>query len=387
MKYMGSKLSMLQNGLGTLIRSRARSAERVVDLFSGSAAVSWFVAEHTKTPVLANDLQEFASVLARAVIGRTKPLDPASAGAQWFVAANTQIWNSPAWYEAKALERSKGPTKELVAACREFCKSKPEIGVIWGAYGGHYFSPSQALAIDALRSGLPTSEPARSVCLASVIIAASKCAAAPGHTAQPLSADARSGQKSIRDAWKHDPVLVTLRVLHELCARFSKVAGEAVTLDAMGLAKNLKPGDLAIVDPPYSDVQYSRFYHVLETIARGSCGDVQGRGRYPAVELRPQSRFSKRSESEQAMRDLLGSLSEAGASVIVTFPRDECSNGLSGEVIATMAQENFRVCSKLVTGRFSTLGGDNTTRKARVNSEELILSLRPKRRGLSSRTA
>jgi adenine-specific DNA methylase len=155
----------------------------------------------------------------------------------------------------------------------------------------------------------------------------------------------------------------------------------------MGLAKNLKPGDLAIVDPPYSDVQYSRFYHVLETIARGSCGDVQGRGRYPAVELRPQSRFSKRSESEQAMRDLLGSLSEAGASVIVTFPRDECSNGLSGEVIATMAQENFRVCSKLVTGRFSTLGGDNTTRKARVNSEELILSLRPKRRGLSSRTA
>jgi adenine-specific DNA-methyltransferase len=386
-KYMGSKLSMLQNGLGPLIRSRARSVERVVDLFSGSGAVSWFVAENTRTPVLANDLQEFASVLARAVIGRTGPLDPASVGAAWFVAANAQIWNTLIWYEAKALERSAGPTKQLVAACRKLCESKPDVGTIWGAYGGHYFSPSQALAIDALRNTLPISEPARSVCLASVIIAASKCAAAPGHTAQPLSADAPSGQKSIRDAWKHDPVLVTLRVLHELCARFSKVAGQTLTEDAVHLAKNLGPGDLAIVDPPYSDVQYSRFYHVLETIAKGSCGDVEGRGRYPAVQLRPQSKFSRRSESEQAMRDLLGSLSEAGASVIVTFPREECSNGLSGEAIEAMALENFRVCSQLVTGRFSTLGGDNTSRKARVNSEELILSLRPKRRGLSSRTA
>ncbi|MFY9909572.1 MAG: DNA adenine methylase [Candidatus Sulfotelmatobacter sp.] len=377
---MGSKLSMLQNGLGTLIRSRARSAERVVDLFSGSAAVSWFVAENTQTRVLSNDLQEFASVLARAVIGRTAPLDPAQLGTQWFVGANAQLWGSRVWYEAKALERSKGPTKELVATSRKFCEGRSDVGVIWGAYGGHYFSPSQALAIDALRGNLPASEPARSVCLAAVIIAASKCAAAPGHTAQPLSPDAPSGQKSIRDAWKHDPASVALRVLHELCARFSKVAGEVTTQDAVSLAKNLSPGDLAIVDPPYSDVQYSRFYHVLETIAKGSCGDVNGRGRYPAVEFRPQSRFSKRSESEHAMRDLLGSLSEAGASVIVTFPREECSNGLSGDAIALMAQENFCVCSQLVAGRFSTLGGDNTTRKARVNSEELILSLRPKRR-------
>jgi adenine-specific DNA-methyltransferase len=366
---------MLQNGLGTLVRSRARSAGRVVDLFSGSAAISWFVAENTRTPVLANDLQEFASVLARAVVSRTEALDPIQLGKQWFVEAEAQIWSSRAWYEAKAIERSICTMKELVVKCRKFCGQRPEVGTIWSAYGGHYFSPSQALAIDALRSKIPREEPGRSVCLASLIIAASKCAASPGHTAQPLSPDAASGQKSIRDAWKNDPVLVTLRAFNDLCERFSNVRGEVRTLDALDLARTLNKDDLVIVDPPYSDVQYSRFYHVLETIAKGSCGEVTGRGRYPAFGLRPQSKFSKKSESEQAMRDLLESLADVGAGVIITFPSADCSNGLSGKRISEIAKDAFRVRSKIVTGKFSTLGGDNQNRKSRLKSKELILSL------------
>lgn len=377
---MGSKLSMLQNGLGTLIRLRSRSAKRVVDLFSGSAAVSWFVAESTRTPVLANDLQEFAAVLARAVIGRTASLDPVEVGRSWFAAAAMQVWNCPAWYEAKALERAKGNTKDLVRRSRKLCTRNPDIGVVWRAYGGHYFSPSQALVIDALRANLPPEEPEKSVCLASLIIAASKCAAAPGHTAQPLSPEAPSGQKAIRDAWKLDPFLVALRALEQLCSRFSQVPGEATTRDAIELANDLGAGDLVILDPPYSDVQYSRFYHVLETIAKGDCGEVQGRGRYPAFELRPQSRFCKKSESGEAMRELLGALARVRARVIITFPSEMCSNGLSGKDITKMAQEEFCVDSQLVTGRFSTLGGDNENRKSRVKSKELILSLRPRPR-------
>ena len=46
--------------------------------------------------------------------------------------------------------------------------------------------PSEADAIDAFRASLPRSEPSRTIALAALIRAASKCAAAPGHTAQPF---------------------------------------------------------------------------------------------------------------------------------------------------------------------------------------------------------
>ena len=63
MKFMGSKRAMLANGLGEIVRSESKQAERFVDLFVGSGAVAWYVAEATATKVLAVDLQEFATVL------------------------------------------------------------------------------------------------------------------------------------------------------------------------------------------------------------------------------------------------------------------------------------------------------------------------------------
>ena len=53
MKYMGSKITMLKNGLGQLLINQAITAERVVDLFTGAGFVAWYIAENTDKPVLA----------------------------------------------------------------------------------------------------------------------------------------------------------------------------------------------------------------------------------------------------------------------------------------------------------------------------------------------
>ncbi|MCB9133376.1 MAG: hypothetical protein H6647_20845 [Anaerolineales bacterium] len=45
-----------------------------MDLFCGSAVVSWFLAEHTENVVLAADLQLYAVTLAQAVLTRTRSL-------------------------------------------------------------------------------------------------------------------------------------------------------------------------------------------------------------------------------------------------------------------------------------------------------------------------
>lgn len=89
MKYMGSKRAMLTNGLGHLIEEKARGRSRFVDLFCGSGAVSAFVAQRAKLPVLASDLQEYATTLTEAVICRTGSFD---------AIVTTESWHSAGLY-------------------------------------------------------------------------------------------------------------------------------------------------------------------------------------------------------------------------------------------------------------------------------------------------
>mgnify|MGYP000682742737 CR=1 FL=1 len=77
MKYMGSKRFMLQNGLGDLLREQLPYAKRFIDPFCGSGGVINFVATNQsfKGEIIAGDLQKYAVILARAVIGRTDVFD------------------------------------------------------------------------------------------------------------------------------------------------------------------------------------------------------------------------------------------------------------------------------------------------------------------------
>jgi adenine-specific DNA methylase len=148
--------------------------------------------------------------------------------------------------------------------------------------------------------------------------------------------------------------------------------------NALDVAPTLTCDDLVIVDPPYSSVQYSRFYHVLETVARGHCSPVAGTGRYPIPEERPKSEFTYKSQSATALETLLAGLAAVGATIIFTFPRETCTNGLSGQIILETARTWYEVDENNVVGKFSTLGGNNRRRAARKSSDELILLMRPR---------
>ncbi len=377
MKYMGSKRYMLQNGFGSAITAAAADSERVVDLFAGSAAVSWYAAERFKQPVLAVDLQSYSAILARAVIARTKPLDLESIERQWLTptlrsARATKQWSPSGHFDQPT-------TKTRVREARRFC-AREEVGPIAAAYGGHYFSPRQALLIDRALLRLPAREPNRSACRAALIAAAAYCAAAPGHTAQPFQPTV-SALPYIRENWGRDPIAYARSWLREIAPRHARKRGATEVADALDVAERLSSTDLVIIDPPYSDVQYSRFYHVLEAIARADESSaevtISGVGRYPPFAQRPRSDFSLKSRSEEAIEDLLDALADAGCRAIITFPKALCSNGLSGIQIARLARRQFKVQTKTVKGNFSTLGGNGTTRAARAASAELIISLSP----------
>jgi adenine-specific DNA-methyltransferase len=374
MKYMGSKRAMLTNGLGHLIDREIGKAKRFVDLFAGSSAVTRHAACSHNIPVLAFDLQHYSKVLAGAVLDRDQPL---VADTIW------SAWNKRA--QARFSKLAGVPVTDTinsksVAAFRIW--SAQQSGVITRAYGGHYFSPTQASWIDSFLETLPTKISEKNVALAALIDAASQSAAAPGHTAQPFQ-PTRGARKYLETSWKVDlPSKVALG-LKALASIHAIQIGASNVADANKAAQQVREGDLVFLDPPYSGVHYSRFYHVLETIARMECGEVSGVGRYPPPSERPRSSYSMKGEAIEALDDLLATIAHRGGKAIVTFPDHECSNGLSGESIIDMSAEYFRISIKEVDSKFSTLGGKvlpagKAGRGGRQYRSELILVLDPK---------
>lgn len=367
---------MLQNGLGDLLAKEVEDSQRFVDLFTGSGAVAWHVAERFSLPVFAFDLQAYSVVLANAVISREVKVNWKSIWQRWRYRANHHFKEFPRIADARILN------KNIVTDFRAWAVEQNDLAIT-KAYGGHYFSPMQAVWIDVLRTTLPAREPERTVSLAALIQAASQCAAAPGHTAQPFQ-PTRTAKKYLQEAWKRDIVERTSSAFSVLAERYAKRRGEATIADANEIAMRLRAGDLVFIDPPYSGVHYSRFYHVLETIAQGGCGEVTGVGRYPASEFRPRSRYSLKTESTKALDDLLKTIASQGSKIILTFPEHGCSNGLSGELVCEIASKYFRVTERQVESKFSTLGGtcndraNEPGRAARRHTKELILVLKLK---------
>ncbi|MCK6606476.1 MAG: DNA adenine methylase [Ignavibacteriaceae bacterium] len=370
MKYMGSKRVMLQNGLGKLILRMAEGAERVYDPFCGSGIVSWYITENCDKPVIAGDLQEYSVVMANAVLLRENPLTDNEK-------QNLYNWVENAIRQESSVLSSYVRETQPDSIYTERAKSQLSEGIITRAYGGYYFSHEQAQLFDILLNSLPEGPKLRNIALAGIIEAATFCAASPGHTAQPFK-PTEKGLIAINEAWRRDPLIYIKRSIEAIAPRHARRLGEARVSDAIDLLNDLKENDLVFIDPPYSAVQYSRFYHVLETIARNKPIETSGVGRYPPFEERPASDYSRISTSLKATELLLKKISEKGAKAIFTFPEGKTSNKLSGDIIKKLAEKYFDIEVFRNNTNFSTLGGDNHKRPARQRTSELYIKMIPK---------
>ncbi|WP_237358171.1 DNA adenine methylase [Rathayibacter tritici] len=150
------------------------------------------------------------------------------------------------------------------------------------------------------------------------------------------------------------------------------VRGKATTGDSVDFADNYaRPGDLVFCDPPYSDAQYGRFYHVLEGIARGGWEGVFGAGRAPVNSDRPSSDFSRRTQAVNATGKLLTALAANQTTVLWTYPEGVRSNGLTVTDIRMLAEPIFKVTELRIPMRHSTLGGSEVNHKDRHGRRDL----------------
>lgn len=378
---MGSKASMLSGQLGELLIQESRSKTRFVDLFAGSGAVAKFVAQRVDIPTVSVDQLGFSSALTGAVTRRDQPLNGSRLWKSWNARAEKWAERGNSTVELAA-KHSSPKSKSDVLDARALCEnSRFTDDFIWADYGGHYFSPLQAFWLSAYRATISSSSPQHAVELAALIRVASKCSASPGHTAQPFQPSDKL-IPHIATAWRHDVSLELESEFVQLASAHSIIRGTTFVGDAETYAsKSLRSGDLVFCDPPYSEAQYSRFYHVLEGIYRGGWPAVLGAGRAPEGALRPKSRFSGKTTSKEALEGLLASGAKHGSTMMITYPEGFRSNGLAAEDIRSSAEATFEIATHRIPMRHSTLGGSDSTGATRPGSRqlhELIFVLTPR---------
>ena len=217
--------------------------------------------------------------------------------------------------------------------------------VLCTTYWAHlYFSLRQAMQIDSLRRAIDEipatdqfQQQKKNLYLAALIHAVSISTSGTSHFAQPRSIEKDTelvavvrrrllnideqferSLDAIRREWgsvaRHPDNRVYRSDVHQLLEKGSPLDDEQV--------------DLVYLDPPYTADNYSRFYHVLETLV---CYDypelehrdgVLTRGRYPLQANRFRSDFCSGSRVEDAFRRLVKSCHERGARLLISYSTD-----------------------------------------------------------------
>ena len=392
-RYMGTKRHMATHVQSALFD--VAQAGPVLDLFSGMGTVAEAMAGQAH--VVTNDALGFTTAFARArftAMARPRTVEEVvEALRPTFARVRTRLHSRfRTQLSAEDLAARSGASglrsyfaraphvgnslKARRAAERAACatdESRYCLATLYFSAG--YLSLRQAIDIDALRAAIDE-DAADDIdwLIAAWLRSVSLAVNAPGHTAQFLSPTSDEGAARVSRAWRHDVISdfqVALRELPQV-GHDTWRAGNAVrNADAMAtLASDDLPQLGAIyADPPYTRDQYSRFYHVYETLYRYDFPDSQGAGRTRSDRFT--TGFSRKSEVKEAFDQLLAGAAAHNVPFVLSYPE----NGLlqaAGYDVVRVACEHFNAVEvRTVEATHSTLGA--STGKPTKQASELIV--------------
>lgn len=231
-------------------------------------------------------------------------------------------------------------------------------------YAGAYFGIQQAIELDSLRYAIDRApQRFKAKYLTALIQAASQCAATSGHFAQFLVPRdqqntryiARIRTRSVFDRFNY--ALSSLPRISCLDRRKNKVFREDATILLRDHAARLPTKNLVIyADPPYSRAQYSRYYHLLESLVLYDYPACESKGRYRSSRF--STDFSRKLGVVDEMNAFVKAASETGAPLYISYPR----NGIlqnAGASLREILKQHYSVVRLAAHEplNHSTLGG------------------------------
>ncbi len=401
---MGNK-HLLASDVARVVASEPKSGP-LIDLFAGMCSIAAAVAP-SKRAVWSNDVQEYAALVARCQLAsQSSPVRASRLSAlltEGFISNLQELrtrfadplrdektvlgGDDPSSYRAIADNwRHAGCDEDLATEAQELSTAPQSfpfrLCAITFAHG--YFGLRQAIEIDSIRYAIAQAETEGKLdvdqgrwALLALLQAASICASTPGHFAQFLRPNSQASSRRIQK-----------QRLRSLWALFLDAADDQLPFgtpswraknevhcaDALALWPQLDKYDLdhAIVyaDPPYGKDQYSRYYHVLETLVRYDYPSSSGSGRYrPDRFTTP---FSLKTKVRSAFVSLFEEISKRGWTLVLSYPSNGLLHHVGSQSPDGLLKEHFsRVDQKIITPTLhSTLGGRHG--KARMSVSEIV---------------
>lgn len=363
---------------------------RVVDLFSGMGSVAESLSDTVS--VVTNDALSFTAAVSRArftgVARDTSPAGAVARVAAAFVSRRNEL-SAKYWeqleaessalsnredlstYMAAALHVGNSPTSAVAArrAAESSGSAHYELATLYFSAG--YLGLAQAIEVDALRWAIDSDTVAteRDWLLAGWLAACSILVNAPGHTAQFLKPTTDAAAARIIRTWRRsvwDEFEGALASVRQVGSDSWRAENEVRTGDALDLVAGggLREVGAIYADPPYTKDQYSRYYHMYETLYRYDYPSSSGAGRNRSDRFT--TGFSLRSEVVASFHDLCRHVSRMQVPLILSYP----SNGLlleAGYEFPAIARLYFASLDTVSLDRdHSTMGGSSGSSKKKA---------------------
>lgn len=313
-KYSGNKLRILPT-IVWLVRRVVKNAGTILDLMAGTHCVGYALKQQCR--IYANDIQEYSFVIGKAFIE----------------------------HGGYSINRDLAG-KELMKTIRKNQKN-PKFNLFQETYPNTYFTASQCREIDNIRAAIETvPTPRRELYLTVLMSTMCYTSNTTGHFAEYLNKPP-SNPKSVQKLF--------FKKCENLTVASNSYANTVFNLDykrflsgtAQELVEIVERSDLIYVDPPYSAAQYSRFYHILETLVKYDDPSVKFKGRYRSD--RYFSDFCRKSRAQTELDYALGRLSEINKKFILVSYVDSNSCLIARNKFEEIVHNHFHYVAKPLT--------------------------------------
>lgn len=383
--YMGSKWKVSERILTAI---NTFKPDICLDLFAGMCSISSRLHE-VNTNAWCNDVQSYAKVVSDTIICSQKGppdirkikrriIDPYTRNKKYLF----DRYNRELKEEEKALKsvnhtrykevvehwNHAGNSRQVVRRANKISERDEafpyELFTLYYSHG--YIGLRQSIEIDSIKYGIDKiKDEVGSDCqkwlLLSLMQTLTRLSTSPGHFAQYLNVKEGNFQRIKKQRLKSAyDIFMTMSSELEACGHDvwrknnRSFKSTATRLIEKLNSKNERP-DVVYADPPYSKAQYSRYYHLLETLIKYDYPHIEYKGRYR--DDRYINPYSKKGEVKSAFEKLIRLVSVLGSDLVLSYP----TNGMLQKVSVKPTDilcDYFDVCKIVdINLTHSTLGG------------------------------
>jgi adenine-specific DNA-methyltransferase len=284
-RYMGNKNRLLDFIIPE-INKITKKDEVVCDLMAGTNSVAYALKK--KYTVYTNDIQYYSFIIGKALI------------------------------ENNQFHISKDSAIDKLQHDYELNKEKRMFNFFEKNYSNTYFSEEQCCEIDSIRYAISkeSNEYLNALYLTSLMYAMNLCQSTSGHFAQYLPSNHKRLINIVnRSIWEE--FLKKCDDFEDIV--FNKTKNICFNMDYKDLVETdeFKKVSCVYIDIPYTGEQYSRFYHILETVCKYDNPELEFKGLYRTD--RYMSNFSLRANVKKEFDYMISKMAEKNKKLVLSY--------------------------------------------------------------------